>query len=141
MAEKKQAIPPRRRRPGHPHTPLIEWIAALVSTLLVLWLLGYTAWEAFTHEERPPIIAVRADSVIAAPGGFLVLFTARNEGGETAAALNVVGALRADSTTVEESQATIDFLPLGGERRGGLFFTRDPRHLSLELRAAGFDTP
>ena len=141
MAERKSARPPGRRRPGHPHTPLIEWVAALASTILVLWLLGYTAWEGFTREARPPIISVRADSVVGAPGGFLVMFTARNDGGETAAGLNVVGSLRVDTTTVEESQATVDFLPLGGERRGGLFFTRDPRSYSLELRAVGFDTP
>jgi uncharacterized protein (TIGR02588 family) len=120
---------------------VIEWIAALVSSALVLALLGYTTWEALTREERPPLIEVRADSVVAAPGGYLVMFTARNDGGETAADVYIVGTLRAADGTLEESGATIDFLPLGGARHGGLFFTRDPRHLSLELRAAGFDTP
>ena len=141
MSEKKRQNRLLRGRPGHPHTPLVEWVAAAVSSVLVLGLLGYTAWEAFTRDGEPPLIEVRADSVVAAPNGFLVMFTARNDGGQTAAALNVVGTLKTNTTTVEESAATIDFLPLGGERRGGLFFTRDPRQLLLELRAAGFDTP
>ena len=140
MAEKKRKSP-GRGRPGHPHTPFVEWAAAVVGGVLVLSLLGYTTWEAVTREKRPPLIEIRADSVLSTESGYLVMFTARNEGGETAAALQVQGALKLDSATVEESEATIDYVPLGGERHGGLFFTRDPREHSLELRASGFEMP
>jgi uncharacterized protein (TIGR02588 family) len=138
-AEKSRA--PSRYRPGHPHTPAFEWAAAIVSAVLVLSLLGYMIREALTREARPPLIAVHADSVVATESGYLVMFTARNAGGETAAALVVRGTLAAGDSTLEESEAAIDYLPLGGSRHGGLLFTRDPRRHSLELRASGFDTP
>ena len=130
-----------RARPGHPHTPPIEWAAALVSTVLVLFLLGYTVREALVREKRPPLVAVRADSILTVPGGHVVMFTARNSGGETAAALVVRGTLRRGDAEVEQSEATIDYVPLGGERQGGLQFTLDPRRHTLEIGASGFDTP
>ena len=132
---------PGPSRPGHPHTPPIEWAAALVSTLLVLFLLGYTLREALVREKRPPLIAVRADSILAVEGGYLVMFTARNAGGETAAALVVRGTLRRGDAELEQSEATIDYVPLGGERQGGLHFTLDPSRHALEIGASGFDTP
>jgi uncharacterized protein (TIGR02588 family) len=42
---------------------------------------------------------------------------------------------------VETSQATIDYLPQRSERRGGLFFTRNPEGLDLNLRAEGYSEP
>lgn len=127
-----------RRRP---HTPLVEWIAAGVSAILVLAMLAYTLREALTGPDGPPSLTVRADSVVPTAGHYLVLFTVRNDGGETAAAVTVHGALLRGDSTLERSDASVDYVPIGGYRIGGVAFTGDPRRDSLELRVGGFETP
>ena len=118
-----------------------EWIAGGLSARVVLALIGYRLGEGWKRPDRPPEIVVRADSVLAQEGGFLVTFTARNEGHETAAGVTVRGTLLRDTTSVEESEVTIDFVPIGSERRSGLLFRNDPRTHSLELAVTGFDLP
>ena len=125
----------------HAHTPLVEWIAAGVSTVLVLAMLGYTLREALKGPNGAPSLSIHADSVVPAAGYYLVMFTVRNEGGETAAAVTVHGALVRGDSTIEESDASVDYVPIGGFRVGGVAFTSDPRRDSLELRVGGFETP
>jgi hypothetical protein len=55
----------------HPHTPLVEWVAAGISVLLVLALLGYTLREALTGPNGAPALSVHADSVVPAGGHYL----------------------------------------------------------------------
>ena len=131
-------VAPDRR---HPHTPLVEWVAAGVSSVLVLAMLGYTLREALTEPSGPPALSVHADSVVPTAGRYLVMFTVRNEGGETAAAVTVHGALLRGDSVLEESDASVDYVPIGGFRIGGVAFTADPGRDSLELRVGGFQTP
>jgi len=126
---------------GRSHAAPAEWVVAAVSTVIVLAMLGYTIYEGVTRDHSPPLISVRADSVVASNNGYVVVFTARNEGGSTAAAVLVRGTVRRDTTTLEESEATIDYVPIRSSAVGALIFTIDPRRYRLELRAIGFDTP
>jgi uncharacterized protein (TIGR02588 family) len=132
--------PDTSHRP-QPHTPLVEWLAAGVSAVLVLAILGYTLREALTGPNGPPSLTVQADSVVPTAGHYLVMFTVRNDGGETAAAVTVHGALQRGDSTLEESDASVDYVPIGGYRVGGVAFTADPRRDSLSLRVGGFETP
>jgi uncharacterized protein (TIGR02588 family) len=124
-----------------PHTPLVEWVAAGISSVLVLAMLGYTLREALTGPSGPPSLSVHVDSVVPTAGHYLVMFTVRNEGGETAAAVTVHGALLRGDSTLEESDASVDYVPIGGFRIGGVAFTADPQRDSLELRVGGFQAP
>ena len=42
---------------------------------------------------------------------------------------------------VETSSATIDYVPGHGAAEGGVFFSRDPRRMTLKIRPLGFQTP
>jgi uncharacterized protein (TIGR02588 family) len=53
----------------------------------------------------------------------------------------VQGDLRSESGTVETSEMTFQHLPARSERKGGLFFTRDPRALRLTVSARGYEHP
>jgi uncharacterized protein (TIGR02588 family) len=123
------------------HAPPIEWAVAIISTVLVIAMLTYTLYHGVSNSSRPPVITVQADSVIDTPGGFLVMFSAMNAGDETAAAVQISGELMRDSVAVEESDATIDYVPSQAVRRGGIMFSKDPRMYRLELRATGFSRP
>lgn len=118
-----------------------EWVAAAVSTGLVLAVVGYLLYDAVARPRTPPSLEVQADTVLKSGGLWLVEFSARNRGHETAAAVKVEGALMQGDSAVESSEAVLDYVPGESVRRGGLFFRADPRAYRLELRALGYQDP
>lgn len=123
-------------------TSPLEWVAAILGALIALALLGLIAWDAATGPRRvPPALVVQPEQVVRNAGGYVVRFVARNRTDDTAAGVQVEGVLKQGGTEVERSQATIDYVPGNGHRRGGLIFTRDPAAHSLELRATGYQQP
>jgi uncharacterized protein (TIGR02588 family) len=124
-----------------PTTSVSEWIVAIASAALVLGVLGFLIYDGVRSPRTAPDVSIEVDSIQRAGPGHLVLFRARNGGRTTAAGVVVEGELEADSGRVESSETTIDYVPAGGEQRGGLYFQRDPRMLRLRLRAKGYQDP
>jgi uncharacterized protein (TIGR02588 family) len=118
-----------------------EWVAAAVSTALVLAVVGYLLYDAVARPQTPPSVQVRADTVLQADGLWLVRFRATNHGHQTAAGLKVEGELMRADSSVETSEAVLDYVPGRSVRHGGLFFRHDPRAYRLELRALGYQEP
>jgi len=121
--------------------PIWEWIVAFVGLMLVVSAVGFMLYRALKGNSSPPEITISIDSVTTAADGFLVTFRAINRGEVTAAGLTVKGELRSDSETIETSTATLNYVPSRSERRGGLFFTNDPRKFEIKLRAKGYERP
>lgn len=122
--------------------PLLEWISAAIGlalTLAIVVLIGKESVNGETTE--PPAIEVRAGRITAMPAGFIVEVTAVNHSGGSAAAVEVEGALMQGAAPVETSSLTFDYVPGRAERKGGLFFTQDPRRHRLQLRALGYQEP
>lgn len=119
----------------------VEWVVGIACTVVVLTAVGYLFHQALIGPSLPPMVAVQVERVLPMPGGYLVEIRAVNEGSSTASDLMVEGALMRDTTVVEKSNATLDFVPAGTARDGGLFFTRDPRQYRLEVRPTGYDRP
>jgi uncharacterized protein (TIGR02588 family) len=118
-----------------------EWVAAAVSTALVLAVVGYLLYDAVARPRTPPSIRVAADTVLQSGGLWLVEFRATNGGHETAAAVKIEGELMQADSSVESSEAVLDYVPGRSVRHGGLFFRHDPRAYRLELRAHGYQEP
>jgi uncharacterized protein (TIGR02588 family) len=121
--------------------PLWMWGIALLGLALVLGSIAFTLYEAAAGDSSPPDVTLRVDSILPTRNGFLVEFRAVNEGGSTAEGLTVEGELRSGAGSVETSDTTIEYVPPHSERKGGLFFTSDPRQHELRLRAKGFEQP
>lgn len=122
-------------------TSPLEWVVAGISTLLVLGAVTFLLYGALGSPETPPLITLEVESVLPVGGSYLLEFRAHNRGGETAAGLVVEGEIRSDTGVVEKSQVTVDYVPARGSRKGGLFFTRDPRAGRLEIRPLGYSRP
>jgi uncharacterized protein (TIGR02588 family) len=119
-----------------------EQAVALLGALLVAAVLGYLGWRLATEVDGPPVLRLQAGASRPNGSGHLVGFEAFNEGATTATALEVVGRLeRDDGAVVEESRATVDYLPPESSRQGGLFFARDPTAFNLVLRPGGYADP
>jgi uncharacterized protein (TIGR02588 family) len=125
------------RRP----VPVAEWIVAAFGAVLVAGTIGYLAWLAASRDEAPPDVRVVAAGVVALQDGWLVKFRAANAGGQAAAEVLVEGELAGPDGPIETGEATVDYLPPGSEREGGLFFSRDPGRYEVRLRAKGYVDP
>lgn len=123
-------------------TPLLEWIAAGTGLFFLLGLLGVIGYDGLTGaSSEPPSISIRQGPISRAGSTFTIPFEAINNGGGTAAALAIEGRLLDHGRTVETSIATIDYVPGHGRADGGLFFSRDPKGLTLEIRPTAYQAP
>ncbi len=122
--------------------PIWEWVVALLELALVVGSMGFVAYQAVVGDDSPPNILVHADAILPVNTGYLVRIRAVNQGGSTAAQLRIEGTLRGERGSVETSQTVIDYVPSHSHRRkGGLFFTQDPRQFALRLQAKGYTEP
>lgn len=120
--------------------PWLEWLAAGIGLFLVLGIFGVIGWQAYNGASTPPVITVTVENMAPADGGYRVLFRARNSAGEAAAQVEIEGKVSTDGGE-EVSRVVLDYVPGYSVRRGGLFFTRDPRSGTLAVRATGFVEP
>ena len=138
-AAKKQE--PKKSAGAGPGTSSIEWAVAALGAMVLAGLVLYLTYFALTREEAAPIASIEALSVAPAGSGHLVRFRVSNQANGTAAGLQVIGTLRQGDRTIEEREATIDYLPAYSSREGGLFFSEDPRHYELVLSVGGYSEP
>jgi uncharacterized protein (TIGR02588 family) len=123
------------------HVPPWEWAFGIVGFMLVAATVVFLAYHAIVGEGGPPDIALRVETVTALESGYLVAFSATNSGGLAAGSVTVQGQLRSDSATLETSEMTFQYLPARSERKGGLYFSRDPRRHTIVLSARGYEKP
>jgi uncharacterized protein (TIGR02588 family) len=136
MAEKTSKSGKRNTTP-----PVWEWILAAVGLLLVGGVISTMLYRAYGQEEERPAFEFSIDSVRSTANGYLVEFRLRNTGHQAAAGLVIEGKLKKGAQEVETSSVTLAYAPGNSERQGGLYFTRDPATLDLELRALGYEKP
>lgn len=123
-------------------TPLLEWIAALTGLVLILCVVAVIGREAIREQAAdPPAIGIRVGAIRPSAGGFVVAFEALNQASGTAVAVEIEGTLMSGSSLVEQSGATINYVPGDGRASGGLFFSKDPQKYRLAIRATGFQDP
>lgn len=141
--QSEQPAPGTRESGQQPAEPWWQWLIAGLGALLVIGTAGYLAWRGVSAPEHPPAVTLSVQRIEASGSGYVVIVEARNRGGETAAGLTVRGELRRDGQLLGESEFTLDYLPANATRRGGLFFTQDPRIDGIELRLepSGYSQP
>lgn len=129
----------RERR--HNAVSIWEWMVAAIGLVLVVGSIGFMLYEGIWGDQSPPAVRIQLVSIAQTENGYLVRFRAANSGGSTAEGLTIEGQLSKDDQSVETSETTLDYLPSRSERKGGLFFTRDPRDFQLNIRALGYEDP
>jgi len=141
MAEKSENKETRERPKK---TPVWEWIIAAVGLILVVAALGTTLYRAVIEESTPPILEISVEAIVPTANGYLVNFSVKNNGNQTAAGLTVEGELKTEAEgaeSVETSSATLAYAPANSRREGGLFFSKNPNEYRLEIRAKGYEKP
>lgn len=129
------------KEPRQPGTSTLEWVVASVSGLGLAVVILYLVVSAFTGNNGPAEIDVRALGITAMEDHYVVEFSASNIDGASVAAVEIRGELQDGSEVVEENSVTLDYLPRDSERTGALIFRKDPRDYDLRLSAGGYTTP
>ncbi len=121
--------------------PSWEWVLGAIGFVFVAASVGFMLYQAFVVNEFAPEILIETEAIEPSGNVYLVKIRVANRGGLVAAGLVVEGILKDGDEIVETSEITIDHVPAGSERKAGLFFTRDPEGLDLQLRAKGYQQP
>lgn len=119
----------------------LEAVAATIGAVLAVTTIGFIVWRGLGETGLPPELTVELVSVAEQPAGYLAEVVVRNGGESTAANVVVEGTMAAGGGASETAEFTIDYVPSGSERRGGLLFAGDPRRSDLDLRASGYAEP
>jgi uncharacterized protein (TIGR02588 family) len=126
---------------GGKKTPVAELIVGSSGLLLVLGVFGFLGYQEITQEQSPPDITLHVEAIQPARSGYLMMIRAKNHGSVTAAGLVVRGTLRDGNATVETSHMRFLYVPPDSERKGGLYFSHDPRTLDIVLQPEGYERP
>ena len=124
-----------------PGTPISEWTAATIGLLLFLVALGSSVYRGLWTGDAPPDIVVQITSMIPMRDQYLIQFRAENRGPRAAEGVVIEVRLVGPEGRVETSHTTIEYLPGGSSREGGLFVSVDPKGLQVSVRALGYEKP
>ncbi|TIU07622.1 MAG: TIGR02588 family protein [Mesorhizobium sp.] len=122
------------RKPG---TSVTEWVVAGISSVALLAVLSYLVADGLSTRDGTARIVVLPLAVGVTEGGYVVEFAAANRAGKSVAAVEIKGELRNGDEVVEESSATLDYVP----QECALIFRRDPEAYDLRLFASGYSEP
>ena len=131
----------QKRADSTSEVPSWSWVTATIGLVLVTASIGFMLYQAFVVDEFAPEIVIEAEEIVPNGNGYLVKLRVTNHGGMVVAGLVVEGTLKDGGEIVETSEVTINYVPAGSQRKAGLFFTKDPRELSIELRAKSYQEP
>ena len=116
-----------------PDRPVLQWIMAGLGLVLTLTAAGIIVYEAM-QPPSPPDLTAEVTAVRPASSGFVAEIEVRNEGRDTAAAVQVEG--RAGGET---ASASIDYVPGKGRTAVALAFPGAPA--PVEARVTGWSEP
>ncbi|MFD0986441.1 TIGR02588 family protein [Methyloligella solikamskensis] len=123
-------------------TSAIEWVVAAIGTAVIVAAVAYMVWYGVARPGGPPELSIRQVSEARqVEGSYLVQVEVNNQGHSTAANVQISGALQEGGVSVEESSASIDYVPQQSKRRAYFQFTKDPADYALELRVEGMAKP
>jgi len=130
----------RRGQGGAAEIPAAERVLGVASALVVLALAVFLMVKALGNDDGAPAVRVEVVEISGAEGGWLVEIEVTNDGNSPASDVEIEGRLEgADGPEV--GSVTFHQLPSRSSRRGGIWFTENPRTRGLSLRAVGYRAP
>lgn len=118
-----------------------EYVLGALGGLLIVALLAFLGYQVLAVREGGPELAVTVTSIEPAPAGYAVQFRVVNTGGETAEAVEVSGTLSQGGRQLEQSTATVAYVPPDSRRDGTLLFSADPTEAELTVGPSGYVLP
>lgn len=118
----------------------LEWSVTIISGILVVFTLGFLAYQLIYEEQTPPSINIVLGEVSQKDGAFSVPIEALNKGTKTAENVVIEVMIEGDPEK-EKAQITFAFLPGKSSAKGWVIFTKRPEPKSLKTHVIGYGTP
>jgi uncharacterized protein (TIGR02588 family) len=122
---------------------IAEWITfSLASSILigVVGLVSFT-WIKQPAQKPPVLVVTKNKSLRKVNGQYYVPFEVVNQGGETAASVQVIAELRFNGKVEETGEQQIEFLSRREKETGAFIFSQNPEKGELILRVASYKSP
>jgi uncharacterized protein (TIGR02588 family) len=120
--------------------PPLEWVAAIVSLVIVLGTIGYLLFEAFQPGSDAPTLTVTVVDVRQSVGSFAVDVEVHNGSRAAAADVHLAGFARSPDGREAHAQARVDYVPGFSKRSASLVFASDPG-ARPDVRIVGYSRP
>lgn len=119
-----------------------EWVTFMVSTLILLVLVGLIIFDWVANQDRPPAFQIEVTQTARITDGrYYVPFVITNTGGRIARTVQVTAELHVEGEPDETGEQQIDFLSGQERKRGSFIFTHSPQSGELVLRVASYRLP
>ena len=126
-------MPARKKSAPAATRPMLQWLMAAVGAVVTLTAVGIVVWEAL-QPPSPPALNARIVAIQPTAAGHVATVRVRNDGDDTAAAVDIEGVLGDQTAT-----ATLDYVPAHGHARAYLRFDGDPRAATVAVK--GWSAP
>lgn len=119
----------------------LEWIVLVTSAIALAGLVGFLVVDGARDEGRPPqpVVTLDVESAYRVAAGWLLPATVTNDGDATAEAV-VLRATASVGGEVEESELTVDYLPVGTAVEITFGFSDEPDG-EVSVHVVGFRLP
>lgn len=131
----------RRPHSERPDPHWVEWVTGIASAVLVIAMIAWVGYEAWTAEDKPPEFSITVTGIGPVPGGHRVEFEIANLAGRTAATVSVRGEVMDGQRIIEDAEVVIDYVPAKSKSSGALMFLEDPGRREIRMRAVGYSDP
>ncbi|EUB98995.1 Conserved hypothetical protein CHP02588 [Rhizobium sp. CF080] len=119
----------------------IEWATGMVSALVVVAMIAWVGYKAWTDEDMQPEFSIAVTERRPVEGGYRVAFEISNKATATAAAVTVRGEIVDGDNVVEDAEVTFDYVPAQSKSSGAILFSQDPGAREVRVRAVGYTDP
>lgn len=128
-----------------PQKNWLEWTVFAVGLLLLLATSGYLVAQSLRHGHQPAALTVSLGEPWAPvgvdPPHFIVPISVQNDGGQTAAEVDIEVMLVEGGKQIERRELTFAFVPHLSSRAGALTFEHRPEPGQLKARVLGYLEP
>ena len=128
-----------------PQKNWLEWTVFAVGLLLLLATSGYLVVQSLRHGHQPAALTVTLgepwEPAGVDPPHFIVPITVINDGGQTAAEVDIEVMLVDGDKAIERRELTFAFVPHLSSRSGALTFEHRPEPGQLKGRVLGYLEP
>ncbi|MDY6898652.1 MAG: TIGR02588 family protein [Cyanobacteriota bacterium] len=122
---------------------IAEWITFSVASSILIAVVGLVSFTWIKQPaQKPPVLVINSNKPLRKlDGKYYVPFEVVNQGGETAASVQVKAELRINGKVEETGEQQIEFLSRKEKETGAFIFSQNPEKGELILRVASYKLP
>ncbi len=120
-----------------------EWVTFSVASSILVGVISLVTFTWVKQPvEKPPVLIVTNNKPLRKVNGqYYIPFEVVNQGGETAASVQVIAELRINGKVEETGEQQIEYLSRKEKETGAFIFSQNPEKGELILRVASYKSP